>query len=113
MAELLRWMRDYNARRGDRPELRVAGVDMQDPTGSLNLIRQLAPPNSRLLTLAEALLHDEEKSEKGKKAGDLQIESSGAADLECPFSSARHATSPGIAASGANRTASIEPCCSG
>ncbi|MFC6591502.1 erythromycin esterase family protein [Deinococcus lacus] len=55
MADLLRWMREYNAARGDKPELRVAGVDMQDPLGSLGLLERLAPSGSRLSQLAGQL----------------------------------------------------------
>ncbi|SEJ59896.1 erythromycin esterase [Deinococcus reticulitermitis] len=46
--DLLRWMRAYNAARGDRPELRVVGIDMQMPTTSVAVLTQLAPQNPRL-----------------------------------------------------------------
>lgn len=55
MADLLRWMRDYNAARGDKPELRVVGMDMQEPAGSLRLLEELAPADSRLRQLAQVL----------------------------------------------------------
>lgn len=55
MADLLRWMRDYNAARGNKPELRVVGMDMQDPAGSLSLLQELTSPHSRLSYWATAL----------------------------------------------------------
>lgn len=46
--DLLKWMRAYNASRGERPELRVVGIDMQMPATSLAVLAQLAPQNARL-----------------------------------------------------------------
>lgn len=46
--DLLRWMRTYNRTRGTQPELRVVGIDMQDPYGSLQTLSALAPQNARL-----------------------------------------------------------------
>ena len=60
--DLLVWMRQYNASRGDKPELRVVGIDMQDPRGSLDLLAQLAPPNAQvqaaLKTLSDVTARD-------------------------------------------------------
>lgn len=46
--DLLAWMRAYNLTRGGRPELRVVGIDMQDPFGSVETLGRLAPGNARL-----------------------------------------------------------------
>lgn len=46
--DLLVWIRQYNATRGDRPELRVVGIDMQDPAGSVALLARLAPGSARV-----------------------------------------------------------------
>ncbi|AFD27933.1 erythromycin esterase family protein [Deinococcus gobiensis] len=60
--DLLAWMRQYNASRGDKAELRVVGIDMQDPSGSLDLLTRLAPPDRRvqaaLKTLGSVTAHD-------------------------------------------------------
>ncbi|ADY25449.1 Erythromycin esterase [Deinococcus proteolyticus MRP] len=67
MAELLRWMREYNAGRGDKPALRVAGMDMQDPAGSLDLLARLAPAGSRLAGLTGQLLAEVMAQEEREK----------------------------------------------
>ncbi|GHG09633.1 erythromycin esterase [Deinococcus piscis] len=69
MADLLRWMRDYNAGRGDKPALRVVGMDMQDPAGSLALLTKLAPHGSRLAELGQTL-RTELKAQFGKEQSD-------------------------------------------
>lgn len=46
--DLLAWMRQYNRTRGERPELRVVGIDMQDPFGSVRTLARLAPEDARL-----------------------------------------------------------------
>ncbi|QLG12012.1 erythromycin esterase family protein [Deinococcus sp. D7000] len=54
--DLLSWMRGYNATRGEKPELRVVGIDMQDPFGSLTLLGRLAPQNDRVRAALAPLL---------------------------------------------------------
>lgn len=54
--DLLVWMRGYNATRGEKPELRVVGIDMQDPSGSLTLLKRLAPDDSRVQAALAPLL---------------------------------------------------------
>ncbi|GGL92885.1 erythromycin esterase [Deinococcus aerolatus] len=56
MRDLLAWMRGYNASRGGKPELRVVGIDMQDPSGSLTLLKQLVPKDDRIKTALTPLL---------------------------------------------------------
>lgn len=46
--DVIAWMRQYNATRGNKPEVRVVGTDMQDPQGSLDLLARLAPHQARL-----------------------------------------------------------------
>ena len=46
--DLLAWMRQYNKGRGQKPELRVVGIDMQDPHGSVQTLGRLAPQNARV-----------------------------------------------------------------
>ncbi|GGI90388.1 erythromycin esterase family protein [Deinococcus wulumuqiensis] len=41
--DLLVWIRDYNAQRGDRPALTFVAVDMQDPGGSAGVLVKLVP----------------------------------------------------------------------
>lgn len=53
--DLLAWMRQYNASRGEKPELRVVGIDMQDPRGSLDLLTRLAPPDARVQAALKVL----------------------------------------------------------
>lgn len=41
--DLLVWMREYNASRGQKPALKFLAVDMQDPGGSATLLTKLSP----------------------------------------------------------------------
>ena len=41
--DLLVWMREYNAQRGDRPALKFVAIDMQDPAGSAKLLVERVP----------------------------------------------------------------------
>jgi erythromycin esterase len=57
VADLLQWMRDYNARPGQHPMLNFAGVDMQDPMGAAGyLVEFLRAHDAAMARNAQAAL---------------------------------------------------------
>ncbi len=57
VADLLQWMRDYNARPGQHPMLNFAGVDMQDPMGAAGyLVEFLRAHDAAMAQKAQAAL---------------------------------------------------------